>query len=152
MQGYWNRPDLDAKAFVTHNGAAGKPLRFYRTGDLVRSDEAGNLHFVGRADNQVKVRGYRVELDAIEARLMAHPDVAEAAVLALPAAEGTLNLHAWVIPAVVIGPEPKALTTFAGETLPWYAIPENIKLRRTFPRTGSGKIDRRALAKLTDLQ
>lgn len=152
MAGYWNRPDLTAAAFYDHANPSGLPHRFYRTGDLVRLDENGDFHFLGRADNQVKVRGYRVELDAIEARLMAHPDVAEAAVLALPAAEGTLNLHAWVIPAVVTGPEPKALVTFAGETLPWYAIPENIKLRRAFPRTGSGKIDRRALAKLTDFQ
>lgn len=145
MAGYWNRPDLTAAAFHEHPNPSGLPHRFYRTGDLVQLDEAGNLHFLGRADNQVKVRGYRVELDAVEARFLAHPAVAEAAVLALPAAEGTLNLHAFVIPASGAEVIAKALITFAGETLPWYAVPETVHFRQNFPRTGSGKIDRPAL-------
>ena len=149
MAGYWNRPDLTAAAFYDHPNPSGLPHRFYRTGDLVRRDEAGDLHFLGRADNQVKVRGYRVELDAVEARLLAHPDVAEAAVLALPAAEGTLNLRAFIIAAPGVTPEPKALLTFAGETLPWYAVPKTADLRSDFPRTGSGKIDRNALRQQT---
>lgn len=149
MAGYWNRPDLTAAAFYEQPNPSGIPHRFYRTGDLVRRDEAGNLHFMGRADNQVKVRGYRVELDAIEARLLAHPAVAEAAVLALPATEGTLNLHAFVILRPDYEIDAKGLTTFAAESLAWYAVPGSVDFRRDFPRTGSGKIDRKALRQQT---
>lgn len=145
MAGYWNRPDRTAAAFYDHPNPSGLPHRYYRTGDLVRLHADGNLHFLGRADNQVKVRGYRVELDAVEARLLAHPYVAEAAVLALPTDEGTLNLHGFVIVGPQAEPDAKTLATFAGQTLPWYAVPETFHFRAGFPRTGSGKIDRPAL-------
>ena len=142
MAGYWNRPDLTAAAFHDHPNPSGLPHRFYRTGDLVREDAAGNLHFLGRADNQVKVRGYRIELDAVEARLLAHSDVAEAVVLALPDEDGTLGLRAFVIPASGQKIDEKALKTFTGEVLPWYAVPQEVVVRVGFPRTGSGKVDR----------
>lgn len=145
MVGYWNRPDLTAAAFYDHPNASGIPHRFYRTGDLVEVDEDENFRFLGRADNQVKVRGYRVELDAVEARLLAHPSVAEAAVLALPAGEGTLNLHAFVVSKPDAEQDAKALKDFAGTSLSWYAVPEIIHFVATFPRTGSGKISRPGL-------
>ncbi len=141
MEGYWNRPDLTARRFYR---AAGDPesTLYYRTGDRVQRDATGNLHFLGRIDNQVKVRGYRIELDAVESKLLAHEEVAEAVVLALPNTAGTLQLHAFVIlqPAATL--TPKGLRDFASQSLTWYALPEEITFVTTLPRTGSGKISR----------
>lgn len=145
MAGYWNRPDLTARAFYDRPTASGILHRFYRTGDLVQRNAAGDFEFLGRADNQVKVRGYRVELDAIEARLLAHPDVAEAVVITLPGAEETLQLNAVVILRPGASLTAKELTTFAGEQLTWYAIPEVVHFTDQLPRTGSGKVSRPAL-------
>jgi amino acid adenylation domain-containing protein len=145
MAGYWGRPDLTERAFHQITGPGGLTEVFYRTGDLVQQDETGNLHFVGRKDNQVKVRGYRVELDAIEARLLAHPAVAEAVVLAIPDKDSTLQLNA----VLILQPEGeltgKDLKAFAAEKLTWYAIPEQIHFVTELPRTGSGKVSRPAL-------
>ncbi|MEM9261649.1 MAG: AMP-binding protein, partial [Bacteroidota bacterium] len=144
MAGYWGRPDLTERAFYQRSGPGGLPETFYCTGDRARIDEQGNLHFLGRKDHQVKVRGYRVEPDAVESRLVAHPAVREAIVLALPGAdEATLQLTAFVIPVSEETPvSTKELLAFAGAALTWYAVPEKIIIVADFPRTGSGKVSR----------
>ncbi|MEM6287613.1 MAG: amino acid adenylation domain-containing protein [Bacteroidota bacterium] len=147
MEGYWNRPDLNARVFVRLGGdprLGGE--RFYRTGDLVREAPDGALWFLGRMDRQVKVRGHRVELDEVEAVLVQHPAVAEAAVYAVDAADGARAVHA----AVSLRPEadpPTAadLLAHARAHLPPYALPARLDVAEAFPRTTSGKIDRRAL-------
>ena len=149
MHGYWRRPDLNRAAFVIRESHPGFTKRFYRTGDLVRERADGHLLFIGRQDRQVKVRGCRVELDEIENVLGTFEEVAEAAVVALRNDEG----HTRILAAVVLRTD--HLTTAAelhrraAGRLPAYAMPERIDIRASFPRTGSGKIDRRALAGLS---
>lgn len=147
MLGYWKLPGRSAQAWFTRELPGGPAQKFYRTGDLVREGEAGLLHFLGRADHQVKVRGYRVELGAIERILLANPAVREACALALPGAEDdALQLKTTVIlQAPGIATE-KELLAYLKEELPWYAVPETIIFRGHFPRTPTDKIDRPALA------
>jgi amino acid adenylation domain-containing protein len=87
VSGYWNRPDLTAERFVQAE-FLGEPVRLYRTGDLARWRPDGNLEFLGRADFQVKVRGYRIELEEIEAVLLDHPEIRQAVVVAKPEKRG----------------------------------------------------------------
>jgi amino acid adenylation domain-containing protein len=145
MRGYWGRPDLDARAFLVRDAGEARNV-FYRTGDLVRERPDGQLVFLGRRDRQVKVRGYRIELDEVESALAAADAVAEAAAVALPAAEGQLE----IVAAVLLRPGATAtgdmLRRRAGERLPPYAVPQRVEILSTFPRTGTGKIDRPALA------
>jgi acyl-coenzyme A synthetase/AMP-(fatty) acid ligase len=146
MRGYWGRPDLDARAFLVREDAGGARNVFYRTGDVVRERPDGQLVFLGRRDRQVKVRGYRIELDEVESAMAAADAVAEAAAVALPAAEGQLE----IVAAVLLRPGATAtgdmLRRRAGERLPPYAVPQRVEFLKTFPRTGTGKIDRPALA------
>ena len=88
MRGYWARPDLDARAFLDREIAPGVDRRYYRTGDLVRERPDGDLEFLGRRDRQIKVRGYRVELEEIESVLVGLDGVAEAAAVDVRDAEG----------------------------------------------------------------
>ena len=144
MEGYWQRPDLNVSAFyrveIAHQTAV-----FYRTGDLVQRLPDGNYQFVGRKDRQIKMRGYRIELDEVEAVLIAHPHVEEAAAYGVPAEIGGHQVAA----AVILKPEASLseaeLLRYVGERLPAYAVPKGVAISTTFPRTGTGKIDRRAL-------
>lgn len=148
MLGYWKLPERSAKAWFTREVAGGLARKFYRTGDLVREDENGLLHFLGRADHQVKVRGYRVELGAIERLLLSNPAVREASALALKGQEdGALALCALVIPHAPGIITEKELLSYLKEELPWYAVPETILFRGHFPRTATDKIDRPKLAR-----
>ncbi len=145
MRGYWQRPDLDAKAFY-HRPVFGHHVDvFHRTGDLVRERPEGGFDFLGRKDRQIKTRGYRVELDEVEAALLQHDDVEAAAVYGVPDEHGSQHIEAAVIgrpPALL---EETVLVQHAKKLLPSYAVPERIKILDTFPRTSTGKIDRLAL-------
>jgi amino acid adenylation domain-containing protein len=146
MRGYWNRPDLTARALYRCAGAGGFEQVYYRTGDLVQQMPDGNLRFLGRKDRQVKTRGYRVELDEVEATLLTHLAVEEAAVFAVPDGEGSQRIEAAVILKSGWDTGEADLSRHLGNQLPPYAVPRPIRLRAAFPRTGSGKIDRKALA------
>ena len=145
MQGYWNRPDLNARAFYEREGEGGRPDRFYRTGDLVRLGPDGNYYFLGRKDRQVKARGYRIELDEVETAILTHPQIEETAVYPVPDAAGTQQIRA----AVILKPGSELSTgdllKHLTARLPRYALPAQIEFVPQFPRTSSGKIDRRAL-------
>ena len=147
MQGYWNRPGLNENAFFRQPAPGGCEQLFYRTGDLVRRDADGTLWFQGRKDRQVKVRGYRIELDEIEAALVAHDDVEEAAVYPVTKdGEGT-RIHGSVTLKPGADKVAEDLLAYLKTRLAAYAIPSALILRDEFPRTSSGKIDRRSLGR-----
>ena len=118
---------------------------FYRTGDLMRRDAAGLLRFCGRKDRQIKTRGYRVELDEVENALSLQPAVAECAVYAVPDDEGSNIIEAAVILRQGASESEAGMKQALGERVPSYAVPATIRVVDDFPRTGTGKIDRRAL-------
>lgn len=151
MQGYWGREDLNSTAFfITNpNNRCGTSYqhRFYRTGDLVHEDSDKNIWFIGRKDRQVKVRGYRVELDEIEAALVEYPAIEEAAVFATKSADNTTQILASFTTKPQHEIVLKDVNRFLKGKLPQYALPSSVKAREDFPRTTSGKIDRNALSK-----
>ncbi|MFH8568040.1 amino acid adenylation domain-containing protein [Streptomyces sp. NPDC017993] len=135
MLGYWG-------AAPGTSGAA--PL--HRTGDLVRSDGSRRYTFLGRRDHMVKVRGYRVELGEIEARLLELPTVHEAACVAVQDDSADARLEAYLVPAAGdTRPDAAALRRHCLEGLPRYMVPAAFHLVDAFPRTSTGKVDRRAL-------
>ncbi|MEM7326287.1 MAG: amino acid adenylation domain-containing protein [Actinomycetota bacterium] len=151
MKGYWGREDLQDKIF--HQRPADDGLRrYYRTGDLARVNQAGLLEFLGRRDRQIKIRGFRVELDEVESVLLTHNDVSEVAVLATsPAGDAGDDDGPTITAYVATGPEvtidPAKLQRHCATRLPRYAVPGRVRFVDDFPRTTSGKIDYLALAK-----
>jgi amino acid adenylation domain-containing protein len=121
--------------------------RMYRTGDLVRWRSQGPLEFVGRADSQVKVRGFRVELAEVEAVLARHPAVARVAVVAGKDHQGERRLVAYVVPEARPGDAflDDDLRAHAGAVLPDFMVPSVFVPMAAFPLTASGKLDREAL-------
>ncbi|MEO3785212.1 amino acid adenylation domain-containing protein [Actinocorallia sp. B10E7] len=138
--GYPGLPELTAERFITD--ASG--LRLYRTGDLVRYDEEGVFWYHGRADDQVKLRGFRIEPGEIEACLLRHPAVAEAAAVVHRRAEDDLRLVAYV--RAVSPVSARELTAALRASLPAHMVPGTIVELDSFPLTTAGKTDRRALA------
>ncbi|HEY5172610.1 MAG TPA: amino acid adenylation domain-containing protein [Acidimicrobiia bacterium] len=146
-RGYLDRPDLTAERFVTDPFAPVDGARMCRTGDIVRYRRDGVLEFLGRRDDQIKIRGYRVELDEIEAVLATCAGVSAAAVTASDDAGAQRRLLAAVV--VEPGAGPLDLTGIRArlrDRLPGYMIPSVIAPIDALPLTQSGKIDRAALA------
>jgi amino acid adenylation domain-containing protein/non-ribosomal peptide synthase protein (TIGR01720 family) len=140
-RGYWRRPALTAERFVPDPfGPAG--ARLYRTGDLVRWTADGQLEFLGRADQQVKLRGFRIEVSEVEAVLGRHPGVGTAAVVVTPHQQ----LAAFFVPAARPVAAPTELRDFAAARLPEFMVPARFTPLERLPLTPSGKLDRRALA------
>lgn len=146
MQGYWNREELNQRAFYFRSPFPGYTETFYRTGDLVQMDTNGEYIYLGRKDRQIKTRGYRVELDEIEAALANHENVEEAAAFVFPDAEGSMLIGVGVTVKQNAEVSRSAMLNHLKNRLPWYAVPQHITAVTRFPRTGSGKIDRKSLA------
>ncbi|CAM2069252.1 Amino acid adenylation domain-containing protein [Sulfidibacter corallicola] len=140
-RGYLNRPGLTAGRFVPHPFHAGE--RLYRTGDLGRRLPDGSLDILGRIDNQVKIRGHRIELEDVETMLLKHPDIRETAVLALPDPMGGQFLAAFVVSR---NTDKGAIRADLTEYMLPYMIPERLAILERLPHTANGKVDRRALA------
>ena len=143
-RGYLHQPALTAERFVPHPWSAAPGARLYKTGDLVRRRADGDLEYLGRLDQQIKLRGVRIELGEIEATLAQHAEVREAAVLVAERA-GTAQLVAYVVPTAVPGPAPRALRQFLMTKLPNVMVPTQYVELPALPLTPSGKLDRRAL-------
>lgn len=140
-RGYRNRPELTAQKFPTHQHFG----RIYRTGDLVHRDADGNLHYHGRIDSQVKLRGYRIELEAIEARLAECDGVREAA-CRVQGEAGQAQLVAFIVPDSNDNqPSFNELKAALIATLPQYMVPSRFALIEELPTTVGGKLNRAAL-------
>ena len=145
MQGYWNQEELTQQSLYKKKTNSGIEEIFYKTGDLVKLDEDGILHFLGRKDHQIKIRGYRVELSSVENFLVMHSSVSEAVAFTKRNEDETLQINAAVILNNNNGVTGKDLSLFLKEKLPVYAIPTSIEIVKDFPRTASGKVKRTAL-------
>ncbi|WP_425555914.1 phosphopantetheine-binding protein [Kitasatospora nipponensis] len=145
-RGYHRRPGLTAERFVPDPLATDPGRRLYRTGDLVRHRADGVIEFLGRIDQQVKVRGLRIELGEIEAALLRHPAVQQATAVATRTAPGENRLVGYLVarPQATL-PDPEALRAHLRELLPEYMIPAQWVTLDAMPLTTSGKVDRKAL-------
>jgi amino acid adenylation domain-containing protein len=145
-RGYRNRPQLTAERFFPDPFSDRPRARLYRTGDLCRFRADGEVEFLGRLDGQVKVRGFRVELSAIEARLIRHPDVRAAAVTTRTVSVDDQRLSAYVVAVGHRTPTAGELASFLAVSLPPYMIPNEFFLVSELPLTPNGKLDRASLA------
>lgn len=148
--GYLNRQDLTASRFMPNPFKDEANARLYKTGDLVRISPQGNIEYVERLDNQVKIRGVRVEIGEIEAQLSQNSIVKTNAVIARKNKDGTTYLTAYIVPNDLSRLQSSSklelsLREFLKTKLPDWIIPTFFEFLQTLPLTPSGKVDRRAL-------
>jgi amino acid adenylation domain-containing protein len=142
-RGYRNHPDMTAERFVANPFRAG--ARMYRTGDLGRWLPHGEIAFLGRVDEQVKVRGYRVEPAEVSSVLAQHGAIESCVVMAAESAPGEKQLVAYVVPAKGAQLSARALREFLLQRIPDYMVPSAFVLIATLPLTAQGKVNRAAL-------
>ncbi|MBW4507954.1 MAG: amino acid adenylation domain-containing protein [Scytonematopsis contorta HA4267-MV1] len=166
-RGYLNRPELTREKFIHNpfqnskfkaslgNTSGLQSSKLYKTGDLARYLPDGNIEFLGRIDNQIKIRGFRTELGEIEAVLNAHPQIQQAVVIATEDVSGNKRLVAYIVKSdesLTIN----QLSEFLLSKLPEYMLPSDFVILDTLPLTPNGKIDRKALpaqnSKITRIQ
>ncbi|MFJ1565797.1 amino acid adenylation domain-containing protein [Streptomyces erythrochromogenes] len=144
-RGYAGAPGLTASRFVA-NPFAGDGSRLYRTGDLARYAPDGSLDFLGRTDNQIKIRGMRLEIEEVEAGLAGHPRVRHSCVVAKKNTAGGTYLVGYVIPAAGAADlRAEEVRDWAAGHMVEYMVPARIVVMEEFPLTANGKLDRGAL-------
>jgi amino acid adenylation domain-containing protein len=142
-RGYLNRPELTAQRFVKNKFSDDKSARLYKTGDLVRMLPDGNIEFLGRIDDQVKISGYRIELGEIENILQKAPGVKQSVVLAKEGRNGDKRLIGYVV--CHSGYNRKAIVSYLESKLPAYMVPQLIVHLEAMPYFPNGKLDKKAL-------
>jgi amino acid adenylation domain-containing protein len=144
-RGYLGQPELTAERFYPISIDGAPPVRAYRTGDLAKFRDDGSLLILGRVDDRIKIRGYLIEPREVEVRLVEHPQIREAVVLAAPHGNDEPRLVAYVKSD---GPPPSArsIRAFVRQTLPEHMVPTTIVEVASFPMTTTLKVDRRKLA------
>jgi amino acid adenylation domain-containing protein len=143
MQGYWQRPDLNATRLIHYRGHL-----CYATGDRACYDESGRLSYLGRIDEQIKLRGYRIEPGEIAAVMMQHPQVEQAVVCLAGAGEQVYLSGYYTCAPTPEAPHPTLsaeITAFIASQLPDYMVPRQLMQLDALPLNASGKVDRRAL-------
>jgi amino acid adenylation domain-containing protein len=139
------RPNQLFDCYIADPFSAVSGARLYKTGDRVRYRADGAIEFLGRIDNQVKVRGFRVELGEIEALLRQHPDVQDSVVCDRQTPSGETQLIAYIVPVAGTAPAAPRLRRFLEKTLPKYMVPAAFVCLETLPLNANGKVDRQAL-------
>ncbi|MDT5041121.1 MAG: hypothetical protein QOE51_2106 [Actinoplanes sp.] len=142
---YLNQPELTRQRFIHSPFDDDPAARLYKTGDLVRRQPDGNMQFIGRIDNQVKIRGLRIELGEIETALAAHPAVAQAHVITADDATGQKHLIGYARTDPDASATPADLRQHLARELPAYMVPTHLLVLERFPLTPNGKIDNKAL-------
>ena len=143
--GYLRRPELTAERFMLHHFEPDTPVRLFKTGDFGRYLPSGEIEYLGRTDNQVKIRGMRVEPGEIEAVLTCHPEVRDAVVL-LADRSGQQRLIAYLETNAGLSPEVDELRRYMRSRLPEHMVPSDYFVVDAFPLLPSGKVDRKSLA------
>ena len=144
-RGYLNQPELTRERFIPDPFRPAPGARLYKTGDLARRRPDGTLEFAGRIDNQVKIRGLRVELGEIETALVAHPDIAQAVVTVVRTPAGIQQLAGYLRPGNGAAVAAADIRQHLARTLPAYMIPDHLITLDELPLTAHGKIDKGAL-------
>ena len=149
-RGYLNRPELTAEKFIPNPFSSSGNERLYKTGDLARWLPDGTIEYLGRIDNQLKLRGYRIETGEIEILLNKHPAVRTSVVMARTDAAGEKQLVGYCVPKTISESADhellaRNLKAWLKETLPDYMIPSFITIMEALPFTPNGKLDRKAL-------
>jgi amino acid adenylation domain-containing protein len=142
-RGYLRRPDITASKFIPHPFSAMRGARLYKTGDLARYRPDGQLQYLGRLDSQVKLRGFRIELEEIATVLRQHSQISDALVLAERSSTGDQRLVSYVTGESA--PTQRQLRSYLQGRLPEYMIPSRMVLVKEIPLLPNGKVDRRAL-------
>ncbi|MGH1396829.1 MAG: non-ribosomal peptide synthetase [Trichormus sp.] len=146
---YFQRPDLTAERFIPHPFSLDPESRLYKSGDLARYLPDGNIEYLGRIDNQVKVSGFRIELGEIETALLQYPTVKEAVAIVREDTPGEKLLVSYFVPETGEDNVPviSELRQFLKQKLPDYMVPKVLMALETMPLNANGKVDRRGLPK-----
>ncbi len=149
-RGYLNQPELTAEKFIPFTQSDGTQTRLYRTGDLGRQLPDGRIDYLGRIDQQVKIRGHRIEVAEIEHHLLKQDGVKNAVVMAREDTPGDQRLVAYVVPDRYVTDETALIRTWREKlrlVLPEFMLPNNVVLLDSLPVTANGKLDKKALPK-----
>ncbi|MEA5505981.1 amino acid adenylation domain-containing protein [Halotia wernerae UHCC 0503] len=144
-RGYLNQPEITAEKFIHHPFSENPTARLYKTGDLARYHHDGNIEFIGRIDDQVKLHGFRIELGEIESVLRQYQQVKEVVVLAREDEPSQKRLVAYIVPQQQSKIDLQELRNFLKQQLSEFMMPSNFIQLKALPLSSNGKIDRKAL-------